>query len=301
MYFYYYGYGGSEDEDAGELSLYFDTDPGQLADLEVSASAAIQWAQALKAAAVVVDPNCEYRISLVAARPGSSNWIARIERSKINHASERLTRGWKKVPAILRIGIGLAVVIPTTAKPTYDYWLGDDGFSETQLKQLKDIHSAAENDDAVKAHKKAMYKATLRDKKITGIGTGIPTSEDWKPTAMVPANQFAEAEGLFEAQREVDDERTVSQTLDVILVTPRLENAPRVWVFRQEGLAGTISATMKDKAFLAALERSAVRESFRLNIPMTIRLEIKQHRVNGEWKVKRQGRSVAEVISPLVE
>jgi len=43
--------------DSGELSLYFDTAPNELADLEVVAAAAIQWAQGLKAAATAVDPD----------------------------------------------------------------------------------------------------------------------------------------------------------------------------------------------------------------------------------------------------
>ena len=63
----------------------------------------------------------------------------------------------------------------------------------------------------------------------------------------------------------------------------------------------TFKATMKDKTFLAALERSAVRETFRADIPMTIRMEIKQRFNGNEWKVTPRGRSVVEVISPAVE
>lgn len=289
------------DADSGELSLYFDTAPGELADLEVAAAAAIQWAQGLKAAALAVDPDCEYRVSLVAAKPGSSNWIAKVERSKANQAAKQVAAGWKKVPLIMRLAIGLAVVIPTTAKPTLDYWVGDDGFSETQKKELAEIYEKAAKDDAVTAHRRSMYKVAPRDRKITGIGTGVPTTDDWKPAKTIPANRFAEADGLFELQPEEPSERTVPQTLDVVLVTPRLENAPRVWTFRQEGLPGTFNALMKDRRFLAALEQSAIRETLRSNIPMKIRLEIRQRNIDGEWKVTRQGRTVVEVLSPSVE
>ena len=55
---------------------------------------------------------------------------------------------------------------------------------------------------------------------------------------------------------------------------------------------------MRDEKFLGALERQAVRESLRAHIPMTIRLQIKQIHEAGEWKVKRRGRTVIEVISP---
>ncbi|MDR7153874.1 hypothetical protein J2W40_000677 [Sphingobium xenophagum] len=290
-----------DETDRGELSLYFDTRPGELADLEVAAAAAIEWAQGIKAAASAIDPNCDYRVSLVAAKPGSSNWIAKIEQSKPNQAAKRVARGWKKIPVIMRLGIGLAVVVPTTVKPTLDYWLGDDGFSETQKREMLEIYEKAKSSEPVKGHHKAMFKIVQRDEKITGVGTGMPHGENWKPKALVPADQFAEADGLFELQEEAEDERTIPQTLDVVLVTPRLENAPRAWTFRQEGIPGNFNAVMKDKKFLAALERSAVRESLRLNIPMRIRMEIKQRKTDGEWKVMRQGRSVVEVVSPLVE
>lgn len=288
--------------DAGELSFYLDTVPGELADLEVAAAAAIKWAQAIKAAATALNPDCDYRVSLVAAKPGSSNWIAKIEQSAPNRALKRVERGWKKMPLIARVGIGLAVVIPTTAVPTIDYWLGNDGFSDTQKAELVEIYNQVVDAPAVKSGRQSVYKEAQRDPKITGIGTGVPTGEHWKPANTIPSNQFAEAEGLFDAQVDNSpDERSISQTLDVILVTPRLENARRAWTFRQEGIPGSFNAEMNDANFLAALDRSGIHENLRANIPMTIRMEIKQERVNGEWRVKKRGRQIVEVISPVVE
>lgn len=286
--------------DSGELSLYFDTAEGELADLEVAAQAAIEWSRGLKAAAMAVDPRCDYRVTLVAARPGSSNWIARIERSAPNRAVARVGRGWKKIPVIMRLGIGLAVAIPLTIDPTIEYWLGDDGFTEKQKSELREIYEHAAHDDQVKTHNRLIYKTAQKDRKIIGIGTGIPRGDNWRPKTTVPSNRFAEADGLFALQEEASKERTIPQTLDVVLVTPRLENAARAWTFRQEGLPGTFNAVMKDKDFLSAMDRSAVRETFRLNIPMRIRLEVKQRLVDGEWRVTRQGRSVVEVLEPKV-
>lgn len=296
-------------DDNGELAFYLDTAPGELADLEVAASAAIHWAKGLKAAAKALDPSAEYRVTLVAAKPGSSNWIAKVEQlrerlesSKINQAAERTKAGWEKIPVIARIALGLAVVIPTTAAPTIEYWFGDEGFSETQKQELEEIYRSVVDDPSVEAQRRAIYRDAPRDQKITGIGTGVPTSEDWKPKKVVPANQFAEAEGLFDLERDGEEgERTIPQTLDVILVTPRLENARRAWTFRQEGIPGTFNAEMTDTDFLAALDRpGGIRETMRANIPMRIELEIDQENVDGEWKVKRRGRRVVNVISPAV-
>jgi hypothetical protein len=223
-----------------------------------------------------------------------------VERSKPNQIAKDIKKGWEELPLILRWSIGLAVVIPVTAVPTVKYWTGDDKFSPTQLEQIEETVRKAAEEPSVKAHRQAIYREIQRDKKIRAVGAGVADNPLWKPKQTIPANQFAEAEGLFEPQEPPSDERTISPELDVILVAPNLHNAPRAWTFRQEGIPGTFNATMKDKSFLNALERSAVRERFRADIPMRIRLEIKQQLVNGEWKVKRRGRTVVEVILPKI-
>lgn len=282
------------------ISLYLDLKPGKIVDLEVAATMAIQWSRAIKAAGTAIDPDYEYRVSLIAAKPGSSNWLAKVERSKINKTAERIASGWQQVPLIFRWTIALVVVIPITARPTWEYWTGHDGFSDAQLEQMTDAFEKAAHNENVKAHKRTMYREAQRDRTITALGCGVPDRPDWKPKHTIPSDQFAQADGLFEIEEEIQ-ERTIPQELNVILVAPDLENAHKTWIFRQEGIPGTIRAIMKDDIFLTALERSTVRERFRTHIPMTIRLEIKQRLENGEWKVKRKGRSVVKVIYPKVD
>lgn len=280
------------------ISLYLDLKPDEAVDLEVAASMAIQWSKAAKAAARAIEPEYDYRITLIAAKPGSSKWLAAIERSPANQAAIRVKRGWEKVPVILRWSIALVVVIPTTAVPTWEYWVSDASFSDTQVNQIDNAVKKAIIDSDVQTHKKSMYRDAQKDSNIEAVGGGVPIGQDWRPARLVPSNQFAEADGLFEVQEE-QKERKLSRTLDVILVSPDLENAYKTWVFKQEGIPGHIRAIMKDDAFLAALENRAVQEDFRTEIPMTIRLETTERRVDGKWKVKRKGRIVVEVISPV--
>ena len=286
--------------DALPVGLYLDVRPDEYVDLEVAASAATEWARALRAAGTAVDGSYEYRVGLIAAEHGSSKWLAWIERSKINKAAVDAKQRWEAVPLIMRLALGLAVVIPVTAQPTYEYWSGNEEFSEEQIEQLKKVVTDASADPVVKAQRQRIYKEVQRDRKITGLGGGVADRPDWKPK-IVPANQFPIEDGLFEPQEEPSEERIITPELDVILVSPNLHNAPRVWTFRQDGIPGTFNAAMRDRKFLEALERSAVRETFRADIPMRVRLQIKQEFVGGEWKVKRQGRSVSEVILPKVE
>jgi hypothetical protein len=281
------------------VSLYLDLAPSAQVDLEVAAKAAIEWARALKAAAMAVDPSFEYRVNLVAAEPGSNRWLAKVERSNVNQAIERAKSKWENTPLIFRMGIGLAVVIPITVIPTYDFYFGDDGFSEKQKVELHDVFEKASQSPTVKVHKTGIYKTSQRDRNIVGLGGGVPDRENWRPRDIIPSNRFAEGAGLFELEADIPlRERTVPQTLDVILVSPNLDNPRLAWVFRQEGIPGTIKASMNDEKFLAALESQVVRETLRTHIPMKIRLEIKQRNIDGEWVVIRRGRSVVEVISP---
>lgn len=286
-------------EDGEAVSLYFDLRPEKIIDLEVAARAAIEWSQAIKAASTAVDPSYEYRVGLIAAEPGSSKWLAKIERSRVNQAAKDIKQGFESIPLIMRLGVGLVVAIPTTIVPTYEHYFGDGGFTETQKAELDEIVRKASESPDVQEHQKSMYREVQKDPNITGVGGGVPTSKDWRPDFMLPASQFAEADGLFRAKELVgDEERTFFKTLDVVLVTPRLENAKRTWTFRQEGIPGTFGAIMADPEFLSALDSNKIRERFRLNIPMTIKLEIKEVKVDGEWRVKRRGRSVVKVISP---
>jgi len=283
------------------VSLYLDLAPGEEVDLEVAAEAAIEWARALKAAAAALDGSKEYRVQLVAAEPGSKRWLAKIEESKINQTTISAKEKWENVPLIIRLGLVGLVVLPITAKDTWDVYFGDDGFSETQLEELEKLRDSGTRDLEFDKHKKNMFQQCQRDRAITGLGGGVPDREDWRPDTLFPANRFAEGAGLFELQEEEPEERPIFQELDVILVSPNLDNPRLSWVFRQEGIPGKINASMADEAFLTALESSQVKEKFHSPIHMKIKLKIVHVLKDGAWKIKHGGTSVVEVISPTTD
>lgn len=280
------------------ISLYFSLKPNENIDLEVGAAAAIEWSRAIKAAARAVEPSYNYRVILIEARVGSSNWLAKIERSGANQFAKDAVNGFNEVPLILRLTVAAAVFVGFTGKPTYDHYFAESEFSDTELGQIQEAMQAALADSEFKSHQQSMYRELQRDKNIIAVGGGIPSSDDWTPLEMIPSNRFAEADGLFDAQIAPGADRTIYQVLDVVLVTPQLVKAKRAWVFRQEGLPGKITAIMSDMAFLDALEDQGIEEKLRVDIPMRIRLKIVEENVNGEWKVKSRGRYVVEVLSP---
>jgi len=290
---------------ADTLGFYVGVQEGEFADLEVVAAAAISWAQSIKAAATALYPEETIRVSLIAAEPGSSRWLAKVEQSAPNKLVEEGKRRWKRVPAIFQLTLGLAVAWPTTLKPTIEYYRDEItaaakalGLSSADVEKAKQDADKARATPQVEASQKQVFRTLQRDPKITGVASGIPRGSGWRPP-LIPSSQFAEADGLFLAEEQSPHERVLPLTLDVLLVSPQLENAPKTWRFRQEGLP-PFGAVMRDKAFLAALDRDAVRESMRTKIPMTIRLEVKQRLVNGEWKDVPRTRSVVQVIAPKV-
>lgn len=279
---------------AGEevVSLYFQVRPGEYADLEVVSAAAIQWAQAVRAAAQAIEPGALVRIEMLGATTGSLRWLTAIERQL-----EQIHRGWGRFPRLTQLGIALSIFVPTVGIPTYDFYFGDHGLPKADRERIDHLIALGSKAPGVETPKRHMFNALGRDPKITGVGVAPNPTAD--PTLIIPSNQFAEHGGLFQLQELPDEERTVWPTLDVELLSAHLANAPRAWTFQQEGLA-PFTAIMKDKHFLNALEHSEVRERLRSHIPMRIRLEVKQIFRDGEWRVKPRGRSVVEVISPKV-
>jgi len=276
------------------LGLYFDVEKGKGVDLEVAAAAAIEWAQAMRAAMAAIDPQADFRIEMIGQRDGSL-WVF----AKIGKVLARALDGWDKLPRAQRIAIAFAIFVATTGYPTYDFYFGDHGFSDRQKEELREIIQQAKSAPGFEDHKQKMFKIAERDSSIKALGVAAGFKS--KPDISVPRDQFPEFGGLWAVQvhEQSPTQRILTPELDVILVAAQFENAPRAWTFRQEGLP-SFRAIMKDKAFLNALESADVQERFRMRIPMRIRLEIKEVLQNGEWKLARKGRSVVKVISPEV-
>ena len=287
------------------LGFYVGVLDGEFADLEIVASAAISWAQSVKAAVSLACPDEIVRVSLVAAEPGSSRWLAKVERSAPNKFAEKAKEKWSKVPAIVQLTVGLAIAWPVTIVPTVSYYSEQIksaaaalGLTESEVEKAKTEADIIRADPSVEAPQRQVYRTLQRDPKITGAGSGIPVGISWRPP-LIPSNQFAIADGLFSPSSPAPHERVLPLTLDVLLVSPQLENSQKTWRFRQEGLP-PFGAVMRDKDFLSALDRDEVKESFRTKIPMKIRVEVKQRFIDGVWKDVPRTRSVVKVIEPQV-
>jgi len=281
-----------------DLSLYFKLKPNEKADLEVVAEAAIHWVAALRAAAQVLDPGSTVRVEVIDAQESSlkiNTVLGWIEKKL-----ERHEKGLGRYPRLKKLAIALAIFVPTTGIPTYYFYFGDDpvlNLSEEDRKRLDELIEQTRKVPEVENRRSKFFRTLERDRSISDVG--VTEGRDRPPAVLVPSKDFAIQSGLWAIQEE-QAERTLNPVLDVTLVAPQLVAKPRSWIFRPEGLP-EFSAKMKDMKFLAALQQQYVKETLRIGIPMTIRLEVKEQKINGEWVVKKGGRSVVEVISPKVD
>jgi hypothetical protein len=282
----------------GEISLYFGLQEGQKADLEVVALAALEWVAAMRAAALELDPGAQIRIEFVDAVEGSLRLNAIFD--WLEKQLEQIQVGSGRYSRLRKLAIALAIFVPVSGYPTYDFYFGDKtvSLSEEDRHWLNELLERTKENPEVKVRKQKFFKTLERDKSITS--TGIAEHKNDQPIILLPADQFAEYGGLW-AVVEGDDrkERTTYPVVDVVLIAPVLLPVPRSWRFQPPGLP-EFSATMDDKRFLAALLQDHVREHLRVGIPMTLRLAVKETKKDGVWQQRTGGRSVIEVISPNV-
>ncbi|MEY4161101.1 MAG: hypothetical protein RLZZ136_1722, partial [Pseudomonadota bacterium] len=133
---------------------------------------------------------------------------------------------------------------------------------------------------------------------VTAVG--IKDGGDSQPIFMIPNNRFAEAGGLWAVEDGGIQEQITQPVMEVILVKPALVHTPRSWTFKPDGLP-EFDAVMRDGKVLQAIQDKKFPEQLREGIRMTIRLEVREVLVDGQWKAVRRGRSVMRVISPKLD
>lgn len=277
----------------GSLSLYFQLKDGEKADLEVVAQAALSWVAALRAAAKEIEPEATIRVDLIDASEGSLSLNTVLD--FIEKQLARFEDGSSRHPRLKKLAIALAVFVPISGVPTYDFYFGDDTvqLAEEDRERLDALIELTKKPE-VEEKKKEFFRTLEKDPSIKGVG--ISEKKGRLPKVIIPASEFAERSGLWAILPEENpSDRTTYQILDVTLISPVLVKKPRTWRFQNDGMP-EFSAIMQDERFLSALEHDGVRESLRFGIRMKIRLKVVETFELGVWSVK--SRSVVEVLSP---
>jgi hypothetical protein len=281
------------------LSLYFGLREGEDSDLEIISSAAIAWVETLRALAQAVEPHSDIRVRLVDVGKGSNvfntiiDWFDR----RVEPQLERITKGYEKAPPRSRkLVLGLAVFTVTTAIPTYDAYFGD-GFDEADRETLRRIEAQTKT-PAVETARQKFYRAIEREPSITSVA--IKEDQKSAPIVIIQNDAFPVEAGLFSPQEADVQERITPATMEVVLVKPALVHTPRAWTFKPDGLP-EFEAVMRDAKVLQIIREKGFPVEMREGVRMTIRIEVREVQVDGQWKLIRGGRSVMRVITPKLD
>ncbi|MEG3176180.1 hypothetical protein U1872_08070 [Sphingomonas sp. RB3P16] len=280
--------------DEETISLYLDLEPDQRADIEVVARAALAWAATIREMAVHLDPMSELRVDLISGTEGSLslNAVFRFVRSAVPT---------RKASKALLFGI-LLWLTEHGLEWTYDQIL--DAVKHRTVANGQEIAEEDAQDIArrvavllkpsiAEGPKRALFREVERDGAIRGVGASAQPGE--RPADIVPRADFKQRAGETVESSEDDRRRTVVSELDVILISPVLKDAERRWRFQHGGLP-EFGATMKDHAFLEALNAGRLSVPMRPGVPMRIEVQSREE-LHGEiWEVTE--RAVSRVIEP---
>jgi len=183
------------------LSLYFQLKEGEKADLEIVSAAAIAWVEALRSVARAVDPDSDIKVELVDADEASLTFNTIIDwfERNVEKRLKRLERGGKKLPRTKKLAIALSIFMVISGVPTWDFYFGDDPFTDEDREMLKEVHEAIVGDPAVETAKRKFFRTLEREPTITGVGIK-ERPEDIRPMVLVPSDRFPEAGGLWQSE-----------------------------------------------------------------------------------------------------
>ncbi len=281
------------------VSLYFKLREQETADLEIISAAAIAWVEALRAVAQAVDPDSDVKVELINVDQSSAIYNTLVdwfERTVEPHV-DRVARGYDRQPRSRKLILALALFAVTTAYSTYDTYFGDD-FTDEDRETLKRIDERTRHNPAVTTARNKFFRIVERERSVVAVGIKEgPTSE---PIVMVESESFPhDGDALF-AIEEDTPARITQSVLEVVLVKPALVHTPRAWTFKPDGLP-EFDAVMRDAKVLHAIQTRGFPEQMREGIRMTIRIEVREVSVDGQWRLIRGGRSVMRVIDPKID
>jgi hypothetical protein len=282
------------------LSLYFQLKEGQKADLEIISSAAIAWVETLRATAKALDPESDIRVELVDADESSLIFNTLIEwfEKHVESRLERLDRGGQRLPRTKKLALAFAIYVGTTGADRIIDALEGPDYTEEDRERAKRIEEKLDNDVAIQTARRKFYRTLEREPAVVGVGIREEPRSD--PMFVIQSVDFPEAGGLWVLEEDGPKEQISQPVLEVTLVKPALVHTPRSWTFKPDGLP-EFDAVMRDAKVLRAIKDKRFPAEFGEGVRMTLRLEVREVYVDGQWKLQRGGRSVTRVISPKID
>lgn len=280
------------------ISIYFGVDEGERASLEVIARATLEWTEAIRSLAFIIDPGLEVRVEFVESEDGSV-WLSNLVRA--------VKEGDEKALKALAIGILAFFAIGPALHLQADF--GDELFkalghedtvvlSDTEKQDIVNRVIEGIEKTNLLERRQAIIREVERDPAIRSVGVDtVPRREG--PRVKISRSEFP-SYGARTDQVVLPPERDTRQLLgiDVIVVRPTLrkgEDRPR-WRFEKGG--SEWSATIEDDEFIWAVRNGQTGLAMAIGERMKINVALDQEMQEGEWVIVN--RRVTRVIEPAV-
>lgn len=270
MFFFFFN--AEESQRSQPVSLYLDVEPGQVADIEVVARAALAFSKTIKEIVFVLDPSLEIRVEIASGTPGSLSLDAVIrslkEKAKarpILAATVVLLSGWFGNYAFTE---------------ALDALRGKDTLSAEEIDEIAAKVAQAIERRVAQEQVQSVYQELERDTRIKGVG--VTTVVGSRPDDIVPREQFAlrsDPTILTEVTTEARRSRKRRET--VVIVRPVLLHGTRRWRFNSA--EGEFGAQVKDETFLEKLLTGQLLLPMIGGVELDVLLETEEHFIDGVW------------------
>ncbi|WP_232493644.1 hypothetical protein [Novosphingobium kaempferiae] len=267
--------------------LEFELSSGKNADAIIAARALIEWAEAIKAAARVIDPSGDVSIDLISAEPACLRFSAVlnfIEQNVLAPVAEKL-EPYPRIKQILALNVLIlpGAIIGGIAVNAFS----DDPDVAEKQRQVAES-------PAVQGHVESFYKIVHSDPAIKRVV--VRETRDGPPVMSVNQSEFAERSGLWAMEEDAPSEREGGGVWNVIVTRPVAIAKPYAWGFMRDGLP--FRAKMVDEQFLEAMKLGTLPITLQEGVTMEVRVSYRE-RLEGQLWIPVPGTyKIVQVLNP---
>lgn len=268
--------------------LEFGLVEGRNIDAVVAARALIEWTEAIREAARIVDPTGSVSVTLLSAEPAClrfSTVLKFVEEHIFENISEKLAP-YPHIKQFLALNV---LILPgaVIGGMVVNAAMAEDPAVAEKQQQVADS-------PIVQQRVRTFYRIVQTDTAIKNVA--VRQASDGPPIILVDRSEFAERSGLWEADDDPGHDRAGGGVWDVVVTHPVAISKPRVWRFMRDGLP--FQAKMVDRDFLKAIKNGTLPLVIQEGLIMKVRVSYRE-RLDGQiWLPIKGTYQIDQVLSP---
>lgn len=264
------------------LTIYFDLSPDARPTIGSVGNAMVAFEKMAGEAVFLVEPGVEFSMVYQYSAPGSLRIIAGL-RGLVT--KERLT--WLAIiitTTLINNGVGhfQGKAMDEAVKAI----VGEEAtLTDEDIERIVEAVRSVERSETVTKPRREFYRAVEPDEAITGVGVA-PSAKAEPPAVIVPRAEFVDrADGNTDAALTIQSEpRTLSERIEVVLVSPPLIESNRQWRFFWSGKEN--GAKMLDDNFKLQVLEGTTDLKLAGGVILDVTLETTQVNKGGLWHNK---------------